>query len=118
MAIEVIEQADGNGADYMYELRWAPTGDLIKVCMERGDVSVENLEQQLDEGYFEEYGVPRATDDNGDWLDWHYTLMYGTRKLSGGQWLSDYSIPLHGATINVIKETRPSLAASSSDEEA
>ena len=90
---------------YMYELRWALTGTLIKVCIGHGDVSVEELEQQLEEGYFEEYGVPRATDDNGDWLDWHYTLMYGTRKLSVGQLFSDYSIPLHGATINVIKES-------------
>ena len=99
-------------APYMYELRWALTGTLIKVCIGHGDVSVEELEQHLDTGYFEEYGVPRATDDNGDWLDWQYTLMHGTRKLSCGQFFfSDYNIPLHGATINVLKEPRPSLAA-------
>ena len=91
---------------YMYELRWGLTGTLIKVCIGHGDVSVEELEQHLDTGYFEEYGVPRATDDNGDWLDWHYTLTHGTRKLSCGQlFFSDHSIPPHGATINVLKET-------------
>ena len=102
----------GKGDGYMYELRWALTGTPIKVCIGHGDVSVEQLEQQLEEGYFEEYGVPRATDDNGDWLDWQYTLMHGTRKLSCGQFFfSDYNIPLHGATINVLKQPRPSLAA-------
>ena len=29
----------GNGEGYMYELRWAFSGSLIKVCTERGDVS-------------------------------------------------------------------------------
>ena len=98
----------GKGDGYMYELRWALTGTPIKVCIGHGDVSVEQLEQQLEEGYFEEYGVHRATDDNGDWLDWQYTLMHGTRKLSCGQFFfSDYNIPLHGATINVLKVTKP-----------
>ena len=96
----------GKGDGYMYELRWALTGTPIKVCIGHGDVSVEQLEQQLEEGYFEEYGVPRATDDNGFGRDWHYTLMYGTLKLSTGQHFSWYNIP-SGATIHVLKETRP-----------
>ena len=71
----------GKGDGYMYELRWALTGTPIKVCIGHGDVSVEELEQQLEEGYFEEYGVPRATDDNGDWAlyfdAWHsQTLLW------------------------------------------
>ena len=74
------------------------------ICTERRDVSVEELEQHLETGHFEEYGVPRATDDNGDWLDWGYALMHGTRKLSCGHLFSDYNIPLHGATINVLRE--------------
>ena len=98
----------GKGDGYMYELRWALTGTPIKVCIGHGDVSVEQLEQQLEEGYFEEYGVSRATDDNGDWLDWHYTLIHGTRKLYCGQFFfSDCNIPLHGATINVLKVPKP-----------
>ena len=75
--------------------------------MSRGDVPVEILAQALDEGYFEEYGAPRATDADGDWLEWHYTSMYGTLKLSTGQHFSWYNIP-SGATIHVVKETRPS----------
>ena len=95
------------GPEYMYELRWAFTGTPIKVCIGHGDVLVAVLIIALEAGDFEEYGVPRATDDNGDWLDWGYALMHGTRKLSCGQLFSDYNIPLHGATINVIKEKRP-----------
>ena len=75
--------------------------------MSRGDVSVEDLEQALDEGKFEEYGAPPATDADGDWLEWHYTLMYGTLKLSAGQHFSWYNIP-SGATIHVVKEKLPS----------
>ena len=84
-------------------------GSHQSLHIERRDVAIYQLVTYLDEGYFEEYGVPRATDDNGFWLDWHYTLMYGTRKLSVGQLFSDYSIPLHGATINVIKESTAKL---------
>ena len=105
------EAPDGNGTNYAYELRWALTGALIKACVSKRDVSVEQLEDQLDGGYFEEDGVPPAIDDthmyavdhNGD--GFHYTLIYGTRKLESGQFFSDYSIPSQGATINVIKET-------------
>ena len=98
----------GKGDGYMYELRWALTGTLINVCIGHGDVLVAVLIIALEAGDFEEYGVPRAKDDNGDWLDWHYSLTHGTRKLSCGQFFfSDYNIPLHGATINVLKEPRP-----------
>ena len=96
-----------DGADYNIVLRWALTGEPITTWYEKGDVSaglkVEQLEQYLDEGYLEEYGVPPATDANGDWLDWNYSLMYGTVKLQTGQHFSWYDIP-SGATIHVVRD--------------
>ena len=43
-----------------FTLRWALTGELIKHCTEMHDVRVEQLCQHLDEGIYEEYGVPRS----------------------------------------------------------
>ena len=57
------EEPDGNGVTYAYELRWALTGALIRACVSKRDVSVEQLGDQLDGVYFEEDGVPPAIDD-------------------------------------------------------
>ena len=103
------------GADYRVVLQWALTGEVITSWVDKGDISVEQLEQYLDEGYLEEYGVSPAKDANGDWLDWHYTLMYGTVKLETGQHFSWYDIP-SGATIHVLRETIPPPPSASSSE--
>ena len=90
-------------------------GALIKACIARRDVSVDRLETYLDEGYFEEYGVPRATYADG-FSGWHYSLMYGANKLEAGQHFSDYNIP-SGATIHVLKETISDLKETISSDE-
>ena len=83
-----------------FTLRWALTGELIKHRTELQDVGVEQLCQHLDEGIYEEYGVPR-TDPQAFEGFTGYVLIYDGVELQDGQHFSDYAIP-HNATINVV----------------
>ena len=83
---------------FTFDLRW-PSGTLIK-HFEEFDESVERFTQDMDEGLIER--VPRAaTDLGGNWLE-SYNLVWGTRVLQDGQWLSYYDIP-QGATLTVLR---------------
>ena len=62
------------------------------------DVDVEELCKHLDEGLYEEFGVPRSD------TSFYHVLIYENVQLRDGQKFSDYEIP-HNATINVVKRT-------------
>ena len=67
---------------------------------EEFDEAIERFTQDMDEGLIE--GMPQAaTDIGGNWLE-SYTIVWGTRVLQDGQWLSDYDIP-QGATLTVLR---------------
>jgi len=64
------------------------------------DVDVEELCQHLDEGIYEEYGVPRTDPQTSEGCTGH-VLIYDGVELQDGQNFSDYAIP-HNATIKVV----------------
>ena len=108
----------GNGTDHVdhsgfsmgflwpctFTLLWGCTGEPITDCTFLQDVFVTTLCRQLDDGYYEEYGVPptAALDDDSTEEEFlTYKLIYDGVVLEDGQFFSDYAIPPN-AKISII----------------
>jgi hypothetical protein len=92
--------AHGSAAQpvFTFRLCW-PSGECIRRYENVGDLSIERLTQDMDEGLIE--GLPgAATTIEGNWLQ-SYHLVWGTEILRDGTFLSDYDMP-HDPVLTVI----------------
>ena len=100
---------------FHYILTWALSGRHIRdMAAPNGSVDCERLIQDMEEGLFEEWSVPKAaTTENGEWLE-SYRAFWGDVELEAGRKFDDYPIP-DGATIKIRRElTAPLIAPSPS----
>ncbi len=68
---------------------------------------VEEFIQRMEEGLFEDIGIPRClTAEDGTWLE-HYDLVWEGRTLGDGERLSDLDLPLDAA-LTLVRSSIPS----------
>ena len=84
--------------EFTLRLCW-PSGECIRCYENVGDLCIERLKQDMDEGLIR--GLPGAAPTIDGHLLQSYCLVSGTEIMRDGSTLNDYDLP-HGATLTAV----------------